>query len=68
MADVSFADRCYRLRFRKVVDKVIPYLPMDPDSNAQVVELKLQQLAATLSGELYTTRGGRECLVDPLLH
>lgn len=50
--------RCCRLRFRKVVDKVIPYLPMDATSNALVVELKLQHLEKTLPGKLYTTQGG----------
>lgn len=39
------------------MDKVIPHLPMDPISNALVVELKLQQLERTLPGELYTTQG-----------
>lgn len=48
-----------RLRFGKMVDKVIPYLPMDPASNLLVVELKLQQLAKTLDGGLYTTSGER---------
>lgn len=48
-----------RLRFGKMVDKVIPYLPMDPASNLLVVELKLQNLAETLDGGLYTTSG--EC-------
>lgn len=43
------------------MDKVIPYLPMDATSNALVVELKLQQLEKTLSGELYTTQGGCGC-------
>lgn len=42
-----------------MVDKVIPYLPMDPASNALVVELKLKKLAETLDGGLYTTSG--EC-------
>lgn len=42
-----------------MVDKVIPYLPMDPASNLLVVELKLQQLAKTLDGGLYTTSGER---------
>ncbi len=46
-----------RLRFGKMVDKVVPYLPMDPESNLLVVELKLQQLAETLDGGLYTTPG-----------
>ncbi|CAN0452698.1 unnamed protein product, partial [Hapterophycus canaliculatus] len=36
-----------------MIDKVIPYLPMDPASNLLVVELKLQQLAKTLEGGLY---------------
>lgn len=42
-----------------MVDKVIPYLPMDPASNLLVVELKLKKLAETLDGGLYTTSG--EC-------
>lgn len=42
-----------------MVDKVIPYLPMDPASNLLVVELKLQQLAKTIEGGLYTTSGER---------
>lgn len=47
-----------RLRFGKVVDKVIPYLPMDPASIVLVIELKLEMLAETLPGGLYTTPGG----------
>ncbi|CAM9495410.1 unnamed protein product [Scytosiphon promiscuus] len=54
-----------RLRFGKMVDKVIPYLPMDPASNLLVLELKLQQLAETLEGGLYTTSGLRWHLVQP---
>lgn len=54
--------RC-RLRFGKMVDKVIPYLPMDPASNLLVVELKLKKLAETLDGGLYTTSG--ECRTRP---
>eukprot|EP00903_Cladosiphon_okamuranus_P010872 g10269.t1 len=53
-----------RLRFGKMVDKVIPYLPMDPDSNHLVVELKLKRLAETLDGGLYTTFGLRWHLVQ----
>lgn len=41
-----------------MVDKVVPYLPMDPASNLLVVELKLKKLAETLDGGLYTTSGG----------
>lgn len=41
-----------------MVDKVIPYLPMDPASIVLVIELKMQRLAETLPGGLYTTRGG----------
>lgn len=51
-----FAVPC-RLRFGKMVDKVIPYLPMDPASNLLVIELKLQKLGETLAGGLYTTSG-----------
>lgn len=40
-----------------MVDKVIPYLPMDPASNLLVIELKLQKLGETLAGGLYTTSG-----------
>lgn len=47
----------HRLRFGKMVDKVIPYLPMDLPSNLQVLELKLQRLGETLTGGLYTTSG-----------
>eukprot|EP00752_Nemacystus_decipiens_P016283 g14562.t1 len=54
-----------RLRFGKMVDKVIPYLPMDPASNLLVVELKLKKLAETLDGGLYTTSGLRWHLVQP---
>lgn len=47
----------HRLRFGKMVDKVIPYLPMDPPSNLLVIELKLQRLGELLPGGLYTTSG-----------
>lgn len=40
-----------------MVDKVIPYLPMDPASNLLVIELKLKKLGETLPGGLYTTSG-----------
>lgn len=40
-----------------MVDKVVPYLPMDPASNLLVIELKLERLAETLDGGLYTTSG-----------
>lgn len=47
----------HRLRFGKMVDKVIPYLPMDLQSNLLVLELKLRRLGETLPGGLYTTSG-----------
>ena len=53
----SLADGVSRLRFGKMVDKVIPYLPMDPASNLLIIELKLQRLADTLPGGMYTTSG-----------
>ncbi|CAN0462981.1 unnamed protein product [Ascophyllum nodosum] len=61
----SLADGVSRLRFGKMVDKVIPYLPMDPASNLQVIELKLQRLADTLPGGMYTTSDLRWHLVQP---
>ncbi|CAM9980275.1 unnamed protein product [Ascophyllum nodosum] len=54
-----------RLRFGKMVDKVIPYLPMDPASNLLIIELKLQRLADTLPGGMYTTSDLRWHLVQP---
>lgn len=40
---------------------MIPYLPMDPQSNLLVIELKLQRLGETLPGGLYTTPGEVQC-------
>ncbi|CBJ33632.1 conserved unknown protein [Ectocarpus siliculosus] len=61
----SLDEQWERLRFGKMVDKVVPYLPMDPASNLLVVELKLKKLAETLDGGLYTTSGLRWHLVQP---
>ncbi|CAN0274930.1 unnamed protein product, partial [Ectocarpus fasciculatus] len=54
----SLDEQWERLRFGKMVDKVVPYLPMDHASNVLVVELKLKELSETLEGGLYTTSGG----------
>ncbi|CAN0185152.1 unnamed protein product, partial [Laminaria digitata] len=47
---IALDEQWDRLRFGKVVDKVIPYLPMDPASIVLVIELKLEMLAETLPG------------------
>eukprot|EP00904_Undaria_pinnatifida_P001512 jgi/Undpi1/11361/HiC_scaffold_30.g13658.m1 len=62
---IALDEQWDRLRFGKVVDKVIPYLPMDPASIVLVIELKMQRLAETLPGGLYTTRDLRWHLVQP---
>lgn len=41
------------LRFGKVVDRVIPYLPMGPREVLQVMELKLSNLARDFSGRYF---------------
>ncbi|CAM9486667.1 unnamed protein product [Chrysoparadoxa australica] len=44
-----------KLKFAKVIDRVVPYLPMSPHEMLQVLELKLHEFNSTFAGEKFSS-------------